>query len=473
MNILNRIFLLLSFFFSIYAQAWEIPQIDCVGKKLPDISEELNAETNRRIQSALRASTQRKKNNFNLSKKKSGCDKTAAVRALKNALAQPWMNNIETWTWKAPVQKCEVLLKDSIFSQFKNNEMPVMSKLEAVFKKGSLSPIVNVGGVQVGTDKFAHFMTEGFEYWTEMSKSSDRAKMLKQGKKEEEGEFGWQNSGVKSYADMYANYHGFLFWKRLFAGEKPYLKCENGVWKMARQFDWREYIDRGFDELVNCNQYKTPSMEARANKYIAKKLTAYWKAKGTDGPKSCPTDSGVCKGFHMSPELAQAILHPACRKLRDEKQNTTEPPAIPKTEAPPAVSENEWLEPQTHRPSGRTPADAGLAASSEEGKLLKKFFDCSHQPTGGKILTCASSLIGDDPVDQHALLKFMKMPLNISLIRPCSEAELEDTLGLEDQTIHYICFDGVKDRSTVVGIAYFRQVNLGKQLSSVSDISEL
>jgi len=290
-----KVLLLIIALTSASAWSYETHDLNCMGHAQPDIRKELNQETNRRIQLAL--------SQVNISGGPS-CGRENLTAALKKALAHPWTDNLETWAEKSSLVKCRVKMQDTEFSRFppKQTEYLKLSKLSSGIK---------VAGIYFGTDKLAHFMTEGFDYWQIMVNGGTETDYLALGKAEEEGKYGWAWSGVKSYADMYANYKGYLFWKQLFDGPTPFLKCQaDGSWKQVRTFDWGEYVDSGFNETINCNEYKTPEMTSQADAFSREFLG---NRSGLNSA-TCPVLHGECRTIvqDLSPQVAKQIVHPRC-----------------------------------------------------------------------------------------------------------------------------------------------------------------
>lgn len=116
--------------------------------------------------------------------------------------------------------------------------------------------------LNIGADKFGHFFTQGlagFRRWRWFGYSSERVVRWAYGT--EQQWFGWITTGVLSYADVYADYLGMLWWanlveKRIAAGPEPYFACDgHGRWTRVREFHWSEYVDAAWDEGINCNEY--------------------------------------------------------------------------------------------------------------------------------------------------------------------------------------------------------------------------
>jgi len=225
-------------------KAFETLNYDCAHRELPDITSALNAETNRRIQKVISATP--------------NCEIKQLLNALRAEIADPWLDNLETWVDRSPLVKCTVPASHSVYQDFTVLDSPI--GLAA-----GLKGVVNIGGIYLGTDKLSHFMTEGYEYYIDARRGSNLNALLLRGLREENGIYGMQTTGIRSYADMSANFRGFLFWRNLFEGADPHLKCVANQWQLQREFDWREYVDSSFDESINCNDYKTKAMQEKVD----------------------------------------------------------------------------------------------------------------------------------------------------------------------------------------------------------------
>src|SRR3954468_16290145 len=111
------------------AQAFETLNYDCSVQSLPDISAALNLETNRRINAAINAQI--------------GCDRTQLINKLKKVLANPWVNNLETWADWGPIARCWIPTSQSVYRNFSVFDSPFGAA-------GILKGVINIGGVYVG-----------------------------------------------------------------------------------------------------------------------------------------------------------------------------------------------------------------------------------------------------------------------------------------------------------------------------------
>lgn len=161
----------------------------------------------------------------------------------------------------------------------------------------------------IGFDKIDHFFSHGFLYWSITGEDSTLSPQkiknaLDLGTAQEEGPWGLKFTGVKSYADMSANYKGLSFWRDLFDGPSPLVECVDNKFVLKNNFAMENYFDSSMDESINCNSYATPEM--------------LQTIKAFTGPNkiSCPVSAEACANFvkNYPAEVAAKILHPLCLK---------------------------------------------------------------------------------------------------------------------------------------------------------------
>lgn len=172
------------------------------------------------------------------------------------------------------IDKRYLKTKDSIYRNlnFANGFALYFAKLGA---------IVNIGNNLVGTDKLGHFIGIGKIYFDRMrNKQWTLKEVMGYGNKTEDTFFGSTTTGVFSYGDLVANYEGLLFWQNFFDGNDSYIKCVEGNLIQQRAFDWLDYVTDGWDESINCSDFR--------NEYIKQKV---YKNISTTSAGKCPAQS--------------------------------------------------------------------------------------------------------------------------------------------------------------------------------------
>lgn len=356
MKIAATAFVPLVVFISPFAMAFETDNFNCRHENLSDVSQSLNAETNRRINDVLTKGSldfqamenaqrqqreeifarwnQERKENASASssgglpggsgtsgagnklvfagqkpkppaesekiyKPLVGCDKTELHFALRGALASSWFGSLEDWADSQPFSKC--LPKKNIY---------VDSGGGFFLSAAGINYTINVGGTRIGADKLSHFMTEGADYYEAQMRGQNLNKILKIGEDEENGVYGLASTGIKSYGDLAANYQGYTFWKNTTEGPNPYFKCVNNKWTQARVFDWNDFVNPMMDESVNCSMYANKDFEDG----VARNVAELQKSKNAT-PLTCPLDPAACSrasNYFSDERVRQAVVHPSC-----------------------------------------------------------------------------------------------------------------------------------------------------------------
>lgn len=220
--------------------------------------------------------------------------------------------------------------KDSIYAGVKFTEGP------ALFL-ASLGTTFKMGDFIVGSDKIGHFFEEGYtSYQVAFVKGKGLRNAIKLGDHEENTFFGLYTTGVYSYGDLLADFYGIFFWKYLAStiynandGIQPYIILDDGKWRLnpAHPFDWREFLDGGMDEGINCSRYRNESMAQGVKSKlmeISKRmesdevaLSEISKTKDVVLPLSCPVSVLDCRSLIRNierkfPGYSKLLVGPDC-----------------------------------------------------------------------------------------------------------------------------------------------------------------
>ena len=136
--------------------------------------------------------------------------------------------------------------------------------------------IMRIDDLYIGSDKFGHFMQQGYYYFEyTYLKNNTLQKALEYGDMTELTYYGLETTGVYSYGDLAANYDGLSFWERvtntnLAPNTPPYFTCHNKKWELAANFTWKDYVTAGWDESINCSTYRSDEMTHSVFTNIAK-----------------------------------------------------------------------------------------------------------------------------------------------------------------------------------------------------------
>jgi len=223
-------------------------------------------------------------------------DCTSVIRHIMPQFSEFIYKNIGLWARNAPMV----------------DTVPSSPEEEMLYRKGSiyrdhwfmdlaraipLSPTISVAGVQIGTDKLAHFFSEGRMYYrnyrsaVRSGKSSEDGirHAVDEGMALERTVFGLTSTGVLSVADLEANHRGLEFYIELCEGDDPYFQPTEAGWQLRRSFDIREYVTPEWDESYQpsiysrrrwkrvrpmirsyCGMLDDPAVQAQRERYAAR-----------------------------------------------------------------------------------------------------------------------------------------------------------------------------------------------------------
>lgn len=112
-----------------------------------------------------------------------------------------------------------------------------------------------IAGVRLGSDKFDHFLDIGFYYLRDELRTGSLTHALERGTGTERSIYGLLTSKTFSYADLRANYDGYLFYRDLLRDGSVMQRGSDGCVQMIRPFDWSEWVRPEWDEAINTPIY--------------------------------------------------------------------------------------------------------------------------------------------------------------------------------------------------------------------------
>jgi hypothetical protein len=108
-----------------------------------------------------------------------------------------------------------------------------------------------VAGVRLGSDKFDHFLDVGYHYLRALRREGSVGPAIERGVGTERSIYGLLTSKTFSYADLRANYDGYLFYLQLLSEDSVVQRGSDGCAEQVRPFDWREWVHPEWDEVIN------------------------------------------------------------------------------------------------------------------------------------------------------------------------------------------------------------------------------
>ncbi len=251
--------------------AAETDQFTRRDEALEDVSKKINSRVNEIVENVI--------------EKQNNCDE---IELYKN-LRQYFGNHIngkltkEILENKTLYPKRFLSISDSIYSNFSPRDGLGMGFKFMKNKEITISSVIRMNDIEVGTDKIEHFFGQGFYYFQDQYlKKKGLEKALKIGIAKEKFMLGGNvlGNGVFSYGDLAANFNGMRFWNHLLQkhvdvlGKNenlgPYISCQNNKFIQIKKIDLTDYFDHSMDEGINCSKFPRIETANKVKNNIAK-----------------------------------------------------------------------------------------------------------------------------------------------------------------------------------------------------------
>ncbi len=289
-------------------------EIDAFSKRFEPVQESLtlvNDLTNRLLQESLDEANE----------KNDSCDQDKLYKALRKRFNNQYQGELaKTIINSDEFPKIKIPSNESIYQDFKWYEAIVQGGTARI--SDPIADQMMVNGILVGTDKFEHFLGSGYRYFKKFYLDGDTLEdALNIGWNAETGLLGAVTTGVMSYADLTANFNGMRFWNHLLLqnddvlgaeyNQGPFVQCVDSAWVTTKEkIDWSKYIDKAFDEGINCSRFKSESLAEK----VAKRLEKL-EQEDTEGRRyTCPMEPEAIEKIKikygsLSPLLINSIGH--------------------------------------------------------------------------------------------------------------------------------------------------------------------
>ena len=250
------------------ATALETDQFFAWGRHLQDMTEILNARVNLELERLVAE--------LNREGRDRPCQKVRSRFFKRHRML--FFDGFETWSVNSPLVSRSPAGPEEM-REFEQKY--IYAGTSSLFDTGRWmppSPTVEVNGVRLGTDKLTHVLGTAWYYHRWYRKARSRGataaeaerRALRLGLGHEITILGKAVSGVLSLADLEANYEGMWFYEHLCAGNDPTIVYDDGVWRLRRPFDLRDYVTPEWDESYQPNIYmrrKWPKVKTQMLRY--------------------------------------------------------------------------------------------------------------------------------------------------------------------------------------------------------------
>ena len=188
-----------------------------------------------------------------------------------------------------------------------------------------LGRTLRVGDVYFGIDKFGHMFGFGSRYYKRYlrylrhgaTEQEAIERIVRYGIITEKVLVGEYLDGVFSYADLEANFQGFMLARDMCEGDDPFLALEDEKWRLTRPVDLRTYITPDFDESYNLSHWqadrKREVLAILREEYFEKRRSPRVQERFTLYRQRVPSESTklVLKFFEdkgVQPQMDQSLM---------------------------------------------------------------------------------------------------------------------------------------------------------------------
>lgn len=155
---------------------------------------------------------------------------------------------------------------------------------------GTVGPCstINLAGVLMGTDKIDHFLAEGYHYASLSDWGAYPERGVRLGTTQERTYYGMMTSNAFSFADLRANWDGYLFYVGLLKEGSVVQRGEDGCVSRVRGFDWAEYVGWEYDEVLN-PPILAPNVQEAVTQRLKSRRDQYCEGWSDWGPEVLET----------------------------------------------------------------------------------------------------------------------------------------------------------------------------------------
>lgn len=146
------------------------------------------------------------------------------------------------------IERRSFLPRDDIFGHARSGESFVLATA------GPCSTI-RIGDTLLGTDKISHIFHLGYGYWRKSRRGNNPERAIRYGTRTENSIYGLYTSNTFSWADLRANWDGYLLYRDLLLPNGPLARAEDGCLTPNHDLTLAGFIDWEYDEVLNPSRF--------------------------------------------------------------------------------------------------------------------------------------------------------------------------------------------------------------------------
>ncbi|MBN1335350.1 MAG: hypothetical protein JXB39_05270 [Deltaproteobacteria bacterium] len=172
------------------------------------------------------------------------------------------MGAYAAWLESGPIDRRTFSERQDIYSRVRLHE----NMLLKVFGPAST---IRFGDTLLGTDKIDHFLVQGYLYFRRSRGGNHTERAVRWGTRTEWKVWGVRSTDVFSFGDLAANFDGYLFYATLLEEGSLVRRREDGCVEQVRPWDWAEWVDWRYDEVLDPSWYAPPVDEVLRQYLVA------------------------------------------------------------------------------------------------------------------------------------------------------------------------------------------------------------
>ena len=232
-------------FSAVVADALETDQYWAWGRPLADSTDAVNAKFNLELENAIAS--------FPADRPPSSCRKI--VVEYRKRMRFILLHDIQVWAWNSEwVDRIPNGGEEQ--REYRRTNLYSNHPLIDTGTWMPFTPTIQVAGVRFGTDKLAHLVSSGWNYYNEYREGLEKGetpeeaerRAVERGVFEERLILGKMASGVQATADIESSFAGLRLYRDLCDVEDPILRLEEVGWVISRPVDLRDYVTPRWDE---------------------------------------------------------------------------------------------------------------------------------------------------------------------------------------------------------------------------------
>ncbi len=190
------------------------------------------------------------------------------------------MGAYAAWLEEGPIDRRTFSDRRDIYSQ-------VLFHQNALLRIFGPASTIRLGDTLLGSDKIDHFLVQGYLYFRRSRGGNYTERAVQWGTRTEWRIWGVRSTDVFSFGDLAANFDGYLFYATLLGEGSLVRRREDGCVEQVRPWDWSDWVDWRYDEVLDPSWYAHPVDDALRRYFLAHadEVCPQWREQVLNGER--------------------------------------------------------------------------------------------------------------------------------------------------------------------------------------------